>query len=137
MNPLNTTGNNLTIQGENIYYNMFGAEEGIQIFQKKNGSLKEKMIAEDVGEYVVSEKEMYYTMDDEAIEDKGHYDKNPLYKLDLTSGKKKIILQGSMSNVLREDHGNLYCYDIQKKLAIEMSLQKGEIVYCENLQEVS
>lgn len=116
---------------------MFGAEEGIQIFQKKNGSLKEKMIAEDVGEYVVSEKEMYYTMDDEAIEDKGHYDKNPLYKLDLTSGKKKIILQGSMSNVLREDHGNLYCYDIQKKLAIEMSLQKGEIVYCENLQEVS
>lgn len=132
MIPFYGFGSEFILNKQKIYYNRFGAEEGIELYSKKTrGVSLEKKEIDQVGICTVSSEYMYYLKEEE--EDTF---KNDIYRKNLKTGKTEIFLKGKFSYILRQDHGKLYTYNNEDKQVYEINLSDKTIVKCKNQGDI-
>lgn len=133
MIPFFSFGSGLAVNNENVYYNKFFAEEGIELYSKETGAVSfEKEVLDQVGIYTISPEYMYYLKTNESCEFDNH-----IYRMNLKNRKKEVYLKGQFSFVLRQDHGCLYTLDEEKKEAVEITLGKKGIKKCKGIERAS
>ena len=107
MIPYYGFGSEFILNKQKIYYNRFGAEEGIELYSKKTKGFsfgKEEL--DQAGICTISPEYMYYLKESEADDFE-----NDIYRKNLKTGKTEVYLKGEFSYILRQDHGKLYTYN--------------------------
>lgn len=132
MIPYYGFGSKFILNKQKIYYNRFGAEEGIELYSKKTkgfGFGKEEL--DQAGICTISPEYMYY------LKESGASDfKNNIYRKNLKTGKTEVFLKGEFSYILRQDHGKLYTYNNVDKQIYEINLSDKTIVKCKNRGDI-
>ena len=132
MIPYYGFGSEFILNKQKIYYNRFGAEEGIELYSKKTKGFsfgKEEL--DQAGICTISPEHMYYLKESEADDFE-----NDIYRKNLKTGKTEVFLKGEFSYILRQDHGKLYTYNNADKQIYEINLSDKTIVKCKNKGDI-